>query len=75
MMNNVFSLYECLMLVFFCLAVPLGTIEVNPMLDLEQVRKLINKLQEEYNSNNAENELQANLSTDWCFIDCEYFYI
>ncbi|XP_021928119.1 eye-specific diacylglycerol kinase [Zootermopsis nevadensis] len=63
-------------------AVPLGVIEVNPVSDLEQVRKLINKLQEENSTNTAENELQdstntaenqlqTSLSPDWCFVDCE----
>jgi hypothetical protein len=57
-------------------------IEVNPVSDLEQVRKLINKLQEENSTNTAENELQTStntaenelqtsLSPDWCFVDCE----
>lgn len=61
---------------------PLGVIEVNPVSDLEQVRKLINKLQEENSistaenelqtsTNTAENELQTSLSADWCFVDCE----
>lgn len=61
---------------------PLGVIEVNPVSDLEQVRKLINKLQEENSTNTAENELQdstntaenqlqTSLSPDWCFVDCE----
>ncbi|XP_069679384.1 eye-specific diacylglycerol kinase isoform X2 [Periplaneta americana] len=51
-------------------AVPLGVIEVNPVSDLEQVRKLINKLQEENsNSNTENNELQTSLSPDWCFVD------
>ncbi|PSN37266.1 Eye-specific diacylglycerol kinase [Blattella germanica] len=49
------------------ITVPLGTIEVNPMLDLEQVRTLINKLQEEYSSNNAENELQTTCTAERFF--------
>ncbi|XP_063233449.1 eye-specific diacylglycerol kinase isoform X2 [Bacillus rossius redtenbacheri] len=39
-------------------AVPLGVIEVSPVSDLEQVRKMINNLQE-----------AATLSSDWCFVD------
>jgi hypothetical protein len=46
-------------------------IEVNPVSDLEQVRKLINKQLEENGSNAAESELQTSLSPDWCFVDCE----
>lgn len=52
-------------------AVPLLVIEVNPVSDLEQVRKHINKQLEENSSSTAENELQTSLSPDWCFVDCE----
>ncbi|XP_071452810.1 eye-specific diacylglycerol kinase isoform X2 [Hetaerina americana] len=44
-------------------AISLGTIEVSPTADLEQVRNLINKLQEE--SANA----TTKLTPDWCFVD------
>ncbi|XP_046395493.1 eye-specific diacylglycerol kinase isoform X2 [Ischnura elegans] len=44
-------------------AISLGTIEVSPTADLEQVRNLINKLQEE--GGNA----TTKLSPDWCFVD------
>ncbi|PNF21722.1 Eye-specific diacylglycerol kinase [Cryptotermes secundus] len=50
-------------------AMPLLVIEVNPVSDLEQVRKLINKQLEENSSSTAENELQTSLSPDWCFVD------
>jgi hypothetical protein len=52
--------------------VPLGVIEVNPVSDLEQVRKLINKQLEENSGSTAENEVQTNLSPDWCFVDCKF---
>lgn len=45
-------------------AAVLGSIEVNPTSDLENVRLLINKLSEEGNDS-------PKLSPDWCFIDCE----
>ncbi|XP_065345431.1 diacylglycerol kinase zeta-like isoform X3 [Cloeon dipterum] len=45
-------------------ATTLGTIDVSPSADLEQVRQMIVKLQED-NSDPA-----ARLSADWCFVDC-----
>lgn len=45
-------------------AAVLGSIEVNPTSDLENVRLLINKLSEEGSDS-------PKLSPDWCFIDCE----
>ncbi|CAB3368103.1 Hypothetical predicted protein [Cloeon dipterum] len=44
-------------------ATTLGTIDVSPSADLEQVRQMIVKLQED-NSDPA-----ARLSADWCFVD------
>ncbi|CRK97224.1 CLUMA_CG010621, isoform B [Clunio marinus] len=43
-------------------AEPMGTIEVNPTLDLEAIRMLINKLCDE-------SVESPKLSPDWCFID------
>lgn len=48
-------------------ATTLGTIEVNPVSDLEQVRKLINKLQEESGGQSP----PVKISPDWCFVDCK----
>lgn len=45
-------------------ATVLGSIEVNPTSDLENVRILINKLSEEGIDS-------PKLSPDWCFIDCK----
>jgi diacylglycerol kinase (ATP) len=42
----------------------LGSIEVNPVSDLEAVRVLINKLCEEAQEGQK-------FSPDWCFIDCK----
>lgn len=42
----------------------LGNIELNPIADLEQVRKIINKLCDE-----------EQLSQDWCFVDCKFHFI
>ncbi|KAF4525636.1 hypothetical protein B566_EDAN001236 [Ephemera danica] len=44
-------------------AATLGTIEVSPSADLEQVRQMIIKLQEE------NTDPSARLSSDWCFVD------
>lgn len=46
-------------------ATTLGSIDVSPSADLEQVRQMIVKLQEN-------SEPAARLSADWCFVDCEY---
>lgn len=43
---------------------PVGTIEVNPIADLEQVRNMINKYIQETPET-------AKLSMDWCFVDCK----
>ncbi|XP_075234118.1 retinal degeneration A [Lycorma delicatula] len=43
-------------------AVSLGEIEINPVADLEQVRQIVNKLQE------SQPDLPK-LSPDWCFVD------
>lgn len=48
-------------------ASPFGNIKINPMADLEQVRKLIEKYSEE--TPNC-----YKLSADWCFLDCKYYY-
>ncbi|XP_047003268.1 eye-specific diacylglycerol kinase isoform X1 [Schistocerca americana] len=51
-------------------AISLGVIEVNPVSDLEQVRKMINRLQEDATSTTENNNQFANkLSPDWCFVD------
>ena len=52
-------------------ATAIGTIEVNPVSDLEAIRVLINKLCDE-------GPESPKLSSDWCFIDCEFkldFYV
>lgn len=41
----------------------MGSIEVNPIADLEQVRNMINKYIQETPE-------VAQLSADWCFVDC-----
>lgn len=46
-------------------ATALGTIEVNPTLDLEAIRVLINKLCDEGHDSPKLS------SPDWCFIDCK----
>lgn len=46
-------------------ALNLGTIEVNPIADLEQIRSVINK----YCEDTADCQ---KLSPDWCFVDCKY---
>jgi len=46
-------------------ATTLGSIDVSPSADLEQVRQMIVKLQEN-------SEPAARLSADWCFVDCKY---
>ncbi|XP_039294831.1 LOW QUALITY PROTEIN: eye-specific diacylglycerol kinase-like [Nilaparvata lugens] len=43
-------------------AITMGSIEVNPVSDLEQVRQMVNKLQESKTD-------QPKLSPDWCFVD------
>lgn len=48
----------------------MGEIEVTPIADLEQVRNLVNKLQD----NVEVSESCPKLSPDWCFVDCKYFY-
>lgn len=45
-------------------AITMGSIEVNPIWDLEQVRAQINKLSDEINE-------EPKLSPDWCFVDCK----
>lgn len=45
-------------------ATTLGSIDVSPSADLEQVRQMIVKLQEN-------SEPAARLSADWCFVDCK----
>lgn len=49
-------------------ATAIGTIEVNPALDLEAIRVLINKLCDEGHDS-------PKLSPDWCFIDCKFDWI
>lgn len=46
-------------------AVNLGSIKVNPIADLEQVRNMINKYTDETATVNPK------LSQDWCFVDCK----
>lgn len=46
-------------------ATAIGTIEVNPVSDLEAIRVLINKLCDEGPDS-------PKLSPDWCFIDCKF---
>lgn len=45
-------------------ATAFGSIKINPIADLEQVRKLIEKYTEETAS-------CLKLSADWCFLDCK----
>lgn len=42
-----------------------GNVKIDPMADLEQVRKLVEKYSEETST-------CAKLSPDWCFLDCEF---
>ena len=44
---------------------PLGVIMVDHDSDLEQVRRHINRMQEE-------NQHSTPLSPEWCFVDCEW---
>lgn len=46
-------------------AINMGSIEVNPIWDLEQVRAQVNKLGEEIGD-------APKMSPDWCFVDCKY---
>ncbi|KAL1460086.1 hypothetical protein WDU94_012025 [Cyamophila willieti] len=55
----------------------LGEIEVSPVIDLEQVRKMVNKLQEDMKpvqdgTGGGSVSEPAKLSPDWVFVDCEY---
>ncbi|XP_072155081.1 eye-specific diacylglycerol kinase isoform X5 [Bemisia tabaci] len=50
-------------------AMCLGEIEVNPSADLEQVRQIINKLQEEPPKTTESGEIIPKLTPDWCFVD------
>lgn len=43
----------------------LGNIKINPISDLEQVRKMVEKYCEETPS-------CLKLSADWCFLDCKF---
>ena len=45
-------------------AVEVGTLEVSPGADLEQVRNLINQMLEETSA--------TKIAPDWCFIDCTF---
>jgi hypothetical protein len=45
-------------------AISIGTIEVNPVWDLEQVRALINKFIED-------SKEHQKMFPEWCFLDCE----
>jgi diacylglycerol kinase (ATP) len=47
-------------------ATNLGTIEVNPVSDLEQVRVLINKM--------CEDGPDGPKLADWCFVDCKLIF-
>lgn len=44
----------------------MGEIEVAPVADLEQVRQMVNKLQE------TPSDTCPKLSPDWCFVDCKF---
>lgn len=46
----------------------MGEIEVAPVADLEQVRQMVNKLQE---NSSEPSENCPKLSPDWCFVDCK----
>lgn len=50
-------------------AILLGDIRVAAAADLEQVRQMVNKMQEE-KSTDLENTTK--LSSDWCFVDCKF---
>lgn len=56
---------------FLITAMCLGEIEVNPSADLEQVRQIINKLQEEPPKTTESGEIIPKLTPDWCFVDCK----
>lgn len=44
-------------------SISIGTMDINPISDLEQVRAMINKHCEE-------SPEYSKLSSDWCFVDC-----
>lgn len=48
-------------------ATAFGSIEVNPVSDLEGIRFMINKLSEDSGEN-------TKVTTDWCFIDCKHVF-
>lgn len=50
-------------------AILLGDIRAAAAADLEQVRQMVNKMQEE-KSTDLENTTK--LSSDWCFVDCKF---
>lgn len=50
-------------------AIRMGEIEVAQDADLEKVRHMVNKLQE--NSTDS-SESCPKLSPDWCFVDCKF---
>lgn len=49
-------------------AINLGNIEINPISDLEQIRNVINKFCDEIPES-------PKLSPDWCFVDCNFFFM
>lgn len=49
-------------------AMHLGSIEVNPIADLEQIRNVITKHCEEASE-------FPTLSPEWCFVDCKYDFV
>jgi hypothetical protein len=54
-------------------AINMGEIEVEPVADLETVRKLVDKL--ELNGSPSKDHAgnaMPKLSPDWCFVDCTY---
>lgn len=57
------------MIRFSCAAIYLGDIKAAAAADLEQVRQMVNKMQDE---RNAESDTVSKLSSDWCFVDCKY---
>lgn len=64
---QIYSIYNSLdsLSHFLFLAITVASLEVNPIWDLEQIRALINKLLDDLKD-------QEKISSDWCFLDCEF---
>lgn len=65
--SYILKINSILTLCFFT-AIKMGEIDVTPVADLEQVRQLVNKLQEGITE---PPDVFPRLSPDWCFVDCK----